>query len=136
MNESTFTEPKMSTTILPSQAITTNLEKMKLSNYPPMTGSQSRPSQHSVSSSSSRIKETDRKKMDEFIEDSDYEAFVRSFVDIDSDDENDMLEKDIEKEFKSTIFNETAIKSVDFRDDKFFSHFLKSDNVKKISNKN
>jgi hypothetical protein len=126
----------MSTTVLPTQAITTNLEKMKLSNYPPMTGSQSRPSQHSISSSSSRIKDADRKKMDEFIEDSDYEAFVRSFVDIDSDDDNDMLEKEIEKEFKSNLFNDTSIKSVDFRNDKFFSNFLKSDNIKKISNKN
>jgi hypothetical protein len=136
MNEPNFAEPKMSTTVLPTQAITTNLEKMKLSNYPPMTGSQSRPSQHSISSSSSRIKDADRKKMDEFIEDSDYEAFVRSFVDIDSDDDNDMLEKDIEKEFKSNLFNDTSIKSVDFRNDKFFSNFLKSDNIKKISNKN
>lgn len=121
--------------------LTNNFDKMKINNTFSSVSGSSRNTLDKINynnaildKSATSTKSKEAKKLDEFIEDSDYEAFVKSFADIDSDDDNDLIEREIEKEIRSSVLNDTA-KSVDFRDDKFFSNFLKSD-AKRISNKN
>lgn len=117
MNDNPNYPDPRSTSIL-SPVLTTNFEKMKISTY--ATGGARNPG--------TGLKSKETKKLDEFIEDSDYEAFVKSFADIESDEDNDLIERDL------GLFNDGG----KGHDDKFFSNFLKSDtsNKRNISNKN
>jgi hypothetical protein len=130
MNDSINSEPRNSNNIVP---LVNSFDKMKVTPLHSSSSASTR-SQLDKSTFNTKTKGIDRKKIDEFIEDSDYEAFVKSFADIDSEDDEYMIEKEAEKDLRTSVLNE-SIKSYDFREDKFFSSFLRTE-TKKISNKN